>query len=323
MKISEIVYSRPMRQAMRMSPQLMSMAMPIIRQLRREPVNTGASAVAKYGYAVFLQHVEMGAGIGHKRVMEFGPGEGIGTGLCWLLAGADSYIALDAHPYFEQENSMRILDELVVLFKNRELADWEAHISWEKNLYLDYPVISTPFPKELHPDLSEERIEAIRAAIRRQAGPVSIDYIAPWDADAPVEMASVDLAFSQAVLEHVVDLEATYQAMGKWIKPDGKMSHSIDLRSHGTSFDLNGQWMYSAAQWKRANNRQTWRAINRTPPSEHLEMIKRAGFQIVRADRKYLRDGIKRRDIARDHKQICDDDLNTWALSVVAQRVVD
>ena len=40
----------------------------------------------------------------------------------------------------------------------------------------------------------------------------------PWNDSKIIENDSVDMIFSQAVLEHVKDLKHTYDAMYKWVK---------------------------------------------------------------------------------------------------------
>ena len=42
----------------------------------------------------------------------------------------------------------------------------------------------------------------------------------------------MDFLYSQAVLEHVEDLDNTYKAMQKWLKPSGFISHTIDLHKN-------------------------------------------------------------------------------------------
>jgi hypothetical protein len=52
----------------------------------------------------------------------------------------------------------------------------------------------------------------------------------------------VDLIVSQAVLEHVDDLENTYDAFAQWLRPGGRMSHEIDFHSRGLTMPWNGHW---------------------------------------------------------------------------------
>ena len=81
-----------------------------------------------------------------------------------------------------------------------------------------------------------------------------VSYKAPWNAPDVIDDASVDLIFSQAVLEHVDDLQGVYAAMRKWLKPDGIMTHQIDFKCHGKANAWNGHWTYSDFVW-RGNRR--------------------------------------------------------------------
>lgn len=72
-----------------------------------------------------------------------------------------------------------------------------------------------------------------------------LGYRVPWTALPYIDEASLDLIFSQAVLEHVDNLDETYQAMFAWLKPGGYASHVIDFNAHGRSPFWNGPWAYS------------------------------------------------------------------------------
>ena len=59
-----------------------------------------------------------------------------------------------------------------------------------------------------------------------------VDYRTPWTSPSEVAASSLDLIFSQAVLEHVDGLEETYEAMSVWLKPGGYAFHVIDFTAH-------------------------------------------------------------------------------------------
>jgi hypothetical protein len=92
------------------------------------------------------------------------------------------------------------------------------------------------------------------------------------------------MIISQAVLQHVNDLEGTYKAMHKWLKKDGLMSHSIDLKSMGSSDAWDGHWSYSDLEWKIVKGRKNY-LINREPHSTHIRHVRENGFTLV-CDRK-------------------------------------
>ncbi len=85
---------------------------------------TGGTDSARYCYAVWLRHLilaneSFGAGL-PTVVAELGPGDSIGIGLAALLCGAEKYYALDVVPYSDLRSNLRIFDELVRLFEQRD-----------------------------------------------------------------------------------------------------------------------------------------------------------------------------------------------------------
>jgi len=132
------------------------------------------------------------------------------------------------------ERNDRVLTEIVSLFRSREAIPGEAEFPEVRPLLPSYA-----FPYEVLTDatlaavMTLARIDRIRASLRHQnrAGSM-IAYRTRWFDESAVERDSIDLLFSQAVLEHVDDLPATYQAMRLWVKPEGMVSHQIDFRCH-------------------------------------------------------------------------------------------
>ena len=68
----------------------------------------------------------------------------------------------------------------------------------------------------------------------------SVNYIVPWSESSILRPQSVDLAISHSVLEHVNELDLTYAALSRCLKPGAYMSHQIDLSGHGMSTRWNG-----------------------------------------------------------------------------------
>lgn len=298
--------------------------MPAIRKLRRERSNTGGTDEALYCYSVFLRHYAVakrnGLSVTPKTVLELGPGDSIGVGLCWLLCGAEVYHALDAAQYASADKSLAIFDELVRLFEReapipRNLVEVKTEVR---------PLLDGDESPVGKVDLSPERLAAIREAIKEMGGPsgrnIRIAYSAPWNAATPIPAASVDIVYSQAVMEHVMDLDGTYAAMARWLRPGGYISHQIDFKSHGSSFDWNGHWMYSERQWKKAKSKHAYLAINRKPCSHHLDLISRSGFEILSVIRVETEGGINRRHLARDWAAMPDDDLICSGVHVLARK---
>src|SRR4030095_16002954 len=113
-----------------------------------------------------------------------------------------------------------------------------------------------------------------------------ITYRAPWDSPDVIVHNSLDLIFSQAVLEHVDRLDETYLAMSTWLKPGGYASHVIDFGAHHLSPFWNGHWAYHDFEWHLVRGGREY-LLNRKPLSAHLDCARNAGFEVVQVLRNY------------------------------------
>ena len=215
-------------------------------------------------------------------VAELGPGDSIGIGIAALLSGADRYYAFDIIRYSDLSRARGIFDELVRMFVDREPVPGAGEFPSLNPKLEDYAFPHGLLDGEwLRSALSPQRVAAIRSAIDLAAdAPSMIQYQAPWNDLAGVPGGSVDLIYSQAVLEHVDDLDGAYASMRRWLKTGGLMSHQIDYRCHGKADTWNGHWTYSDLAWKVVVGRRAY-LLNRVPHSSHLAMLKRNGFDVV------------------------------------------
>lgn len=255
----------------------------------------GGTGSEQYCYDVWLNHLTRLRANGwtsHPKVVaELGPGNSIGTGLAVLLSGSEKYFALDVVPYSQTERNLTVFEGITGLFHNRA-----------RNLE---DVVPAP---QLQESLREERLHEIRDAITKvnfKTSGISIYYFVPWNSPEVIRQNSVDLIFSQSVLEHVSDISAVYAAMYQWLKPGGFMSHLIDFGSHGKSIDWNGYWMYPEYLWKLIGKEY----INRQPLSRHLEELERHGFRMIGKTITRTTEGILRKHLAPRWKYLSDEDL--------------
>jgi len=249
----------------------------------------GSPVGARYFYSVWLRHLVSIAKIrpqfSYAVVAELGPGDALGLGLCALLSGARRYIGLDRIAFGLRADNLTMLGELADLFRAR------APIPNDTEMPGVFPKLDDyAFPHRILPDealvasLATPRLAQLREALQGAAvlsdddGPLS--YAAPWDAGHRVRPASVDLLVSQAVLEHVDDVDAAYAAMRRWLKPEGIMSHRIDYTCHGITRDWYGHWTVSPALWRIVRGKRAY-LINRLPHSVHVNSMKRNRFEIV------------------------------------------
>lgn len=287
----------------------------------------GKTHSARYCYSVYLRHLvhlhECRAGSDPRAVAEIGPGASIGVGLAALIGGADQYFGFDVKHYAIEAHNLALFDELVNLFEARSPVPG----------YDEFPSIkpameSTAFPHavldepRLRRALAPDRLRALRAMVE---GPPSaadsnaISYVAPWFASAERRPTSIDWIFSQAVMEHVDDLETTYAACFDWLKPGGVMSHQIDFKSHGTASAWNGHWAYSDLAWRMVRGARHY-LINRAPYSTHIEAIKDGGFEILTALPIFRDDGLTRSQLASRYRALSDEDIGTAGAFVMARR---
>ena len=208
-----------------------------------------------------------------------------------LLSGTESYVGLDAVALAPRDPDPELLQAIDRLFGAREPIPGPEEFPEVRPLLDDYA-----FPDQLlgrvvlAPNL-------MQSATRR---PWTVDMIMP---------STIDLIVSQAVMEHVADLDATYRAMATWLRPGGLASHQIDFRSHGKSRAWNGHWRYPRSLWLRLGGQA--HPINREPLSAHLAAIERAGLTVRTLQPIIDQTGIRRRDLDRSFRYLSDSDLVT------------
>jgi SAM-dependent methyltransferase len=291
---------------------------PGIATLHRHVTHTGGTDSARYCYSVWLRHLVMSYRNGQctrppSRVAELGPGDSIGIGLSALLCGADCYYGLDALPLANLRRNLGIFDGLVELFRARAAIPGDDEYPGVKPKLQSYD-----FPHGLLAFPDEQRIARIRRSIEDPVNPDSmIRYVAPWWNPEIIERGAVDMIFSQAVLEHVDDLESAYSAMRAWLAHGGWLSHQIDFRSHGTAQEWNGHWTYGDRTWRLLRGRRTF-LINREPHSTHLRLLREAGFTVV-CDELAYGPSMDRRKLAARFASMSDADLTTCGAFIQAQ----
>ena len=285
----------------------------------------GDSKSARYCYSVWLRHLvaaHEGGWRGQPLVVaELGPGDSLGVGLAALVSGAEAYHAFDVVQHARVDRNQAVLEELIGLFRAR------ADIPGEAELPEVRPNLSSyAFPRHLLTDerlgraLAEARLARVRDSVARQNTPGSmIDYRTRWFDDAAIERDSIDLLFSQAVLEHVDDLPSAYRAMALWLKPNGLASNQIDFRCHNTAHLWNGHWLYSDRTWRLIRGKRAY-LLNRAPFSRHLELLAQNGLALAGSRTEKLVSSIARADLAPRFRGMTEDDLTTSSALIQAIR---
>lgn len=301
---------------MKLKPILIGLATFVPGVGRRFPKGTGGTDSARYCYSVWLRHLVMAGRHGLNTapgiVAELGPGDSLGIGLAALLSGCDRYVALDVVEHANTARNVDVFDELVTLFRDRAPIPGADEFPEIKPTLENYEFPAALMDeRRLREALGEARIRRIRDSVRDSQREESlVQYRVPWHDPAVVRAGSVEMIYSQAVLEHVDDLKATYRAMRSWLRPDGYLSHQIDFRSHGITAEWNGHWACSRPVWRliRGNRRYL---LNREPHSTHITTLREQGFEIVCDTVVRSESRLSRKDLALPFRSLSDEDLVT------------
>ena len=284
-----------------------------------------ATTSARYCYSVWLRHLilahENGLDTCPEVIAELGPGHSLGTGLAALITGCEKYYALDITEHSPTEKHLQVFDDLVALFKNREAIPGANEYPRIKPTLTDCEFPAHILTEErLGKALDGARLAEIRDSVAKlHDGNSRVQYKVPWDDPNIIDKESVDLVFSQAVLEHVDDLEGTYKAMREWLKPDGYTSHVIGLNSHGISREWNGHWIYSEFVWRLIRGTRPY-LLNRAPHSWHVTLLEEEGFEII-CDQTYeTESNLTLNQLASKFRTMTDQDLITSSAFIQARK---
>ncbi|MDX2092991.1 MAG: class I SAM-dependent methyltransferase [Kofleriaceae bacterium] len=198
----------------------------------------------------------------------------VGTGwyptfpLCLYLAGASRVLTYDTTRHMRSDMVRRLVARLV------------HHV----------PMIARVS------GTSEIEVEARRAALARALGRGAtlhdatwevVDYRAPASAaDTALAPCSVDVVFSNSVLEHVPPdaLHAVFREAWRVLRAGGLMFHSVNCGDHyaytDPSIDQLHYLAYSEKRWARWNNAFLYQ--NRLRSVEFTEAAREVGFAIER-----------------------------------------
>jgi predicted SAM-dependent methyltransferase len=198
------------------------------------------------------------------RLLEIGTGTSIVFPLCFVLAGAGSVKTFDLFRLLNKGVTFRLLERLeqyvpkIAGIEGKNTASVYAHL------------------QELgrSSDLDE------------LLGRSGIEYFAPTDARATgLEDDSVDLVFSNSVLEHV-RREVMVGLMNETfrvLRPGGITLHNVACNDHYAHFDKSisavNYLQYGEREWKLWNNSIQYQ--NRMRAQEFVDVAMEAGFEVI------------------------------------------
>jgi len=258
---------------------------PGVYNWRASKLGSGGSYSPRYCYTVWMRHIVLA----HKSklnyhpdiVAELGPGDSLGVGIMALLLGSNKYIACDVVEFTSIKKNLLILEQLLEMLHNREPIPDDVEFPRVIPKLDDYS-----FPHDIYSNdhmelnLSDERVNKIRSSLSTQNE--MIEYNPAWTKTKGYERykGSIDMIISQAVLEHVDNLENIYKLQKSWLKKDGFISHAVDFKSHGYSSTWDGHWNISSWRWFLLRGNRPY-MINRLPLSKHNSIINNNNFNLV------------------------------------------
>jgi len=137
-----------------------------------------------------------------KELLEYGPGDTPGVAVLFYAYGADSIVLVDRFSMLKMDaNNQAIISNLI-----RRLPDVQRLRA--RQLFISEGDVASGFKEEL---------------LTYRTNAKGLSNLSE----------SVDLIYSRAVLEHVSDLEASFEDMSNALKLEGVAIHQVDLKSHG------------------------------------------------------------------------------------------
>ena len=198
------------------------------------------------------------------RIMEIGTGWHPSLPICFALAGAGSIATFDLTRLLDEALTFRLLDSL------------EKHVPQIADLAKDSEAA-------IHARLNELRRSRDLNELLRSC---NIDYFAPTDARASgVESNSIDLVYSNSVLEHVPRevIAGLMTESFRVLRPLGLAMHNVGCNDHYAFFDKSISFVnflrYTEREWKLWNNSIQYQNRLRVP--EYLDLAKAAGLDVI------------------------------------------
>lgn len=108
--------------------------------------------------------------------------------------------------------------------------------------------------------------------------------------NATIPKQSFDLCYSNAVLEHVSDIDGFFSNCFEALRPEGICIHQIDMRDHRNFEKPLNYLLYDEEEWGTCQANYLEFNQNRFRHSHYLNSIAKAGFEIVACHRETYKD---------------------------------
>jgi SAM-dependent methyltransferase len=232
-----------------------------------------------------MEAAQLGSQLDGLSVLELGPGDSLGTAMIAKALRARGTVLIDAGSFASQD--LTVYAALARALEGQGL---------------------TP------PPLGADVSSMLRAADARYLtdGLASLESLPP---------GSVDLAFSNAVLEHIRahEFRAMMAALHRALAPKGVVLHDVDLQDH-LAYALNNL-RFSDAVWESAFMASSGFYTNRIGYAEMIGIFESVGFAVnVLGVRRFARLPTPRAAMAEKFRARTDDDLLVSGFRVLLRK---
>jgi hypothetical protein len=247
----------------------------ILDKKKRTSKHSGSNAEFCYTLwlSILVNFEENGIIPDFEKVGELGSGGSVGIGICALLTGSKQYFALEIEDHYDRENNLKLLDEIVSLFKNKTPISTHYNQLNIKISNYDYPsyLINQRF-------LDNKFIEELQTDINSCCvGSKHFNIIYDWHTKPSLNL---DLVFSRAVMEHVNDPNQIYKRLAHNLKPGAFTFHDIEFHSHDITSNINGHLDITKGVWKIIFGERAY-FLNRWTLQEHISALENLNYQII------------------------------------------
>ena len=275
----------------------------------------GGTGSAQYCYGVWLKHLTLlwqsGMRTIPRNVVEFGPRASLGTGLAAYLCGAERYTAIDVVRHASEEKNAAVFQELISLFGARAPRPKKG-----------WPDFDSELDERLFPShiLTEQRLAASLAPTRVARVADAIRYV-HWMQIDGLPPGEAELIFSHVVLCHLSDLDEFYALCARLIRPGGWMSHQTSFTSRSVTREWSGHRRYGELMWNLIKGRRPF-FVSREVWGEHVALLERHGFELVKVQKMWRRDGIAPEAHAERWRRMPEDDLYCAEVFFTARKAI-
>lgn len=251
---------------------------------RKKSTSKHSGTQAEFCYTLWLSILvflkENGIQANFKEIGEIGSGGSLGVGICALLSGCDKYTALEVDAIFNTDQNLKLLDEIILLFRNK------TRIS-NKYSQLNLKITNYEYPENsIQPlFLQENRITEIKNEIIngfRNSNRITI--VTNWELKPSLNL---DFIFSRAVIEHVKAPDIVYKGISNHLKKSAFMFHDIEFHSHGITTTKNGHNAIPDYIWTIIFGKRSY-FLNRWQIKDHYTSINNNGFEIIKKEENYI-----------------------------------